>query len=496
MLPSQCPPFGLPSMVPQTRSAQLIVTGLIDVRDKFHSNFCAMRERLQLGAVLLLVFVVFMPSMHYELVYDDFQQLVTNPRLTAWSYVPGYFTSNLWSHLPELPHYYRPVFLLWFRLLYATLGAPSSTWHFASILAHVATTACVFVLIRRLVDDFKGAALAAVLFAIHPIDAEPVAWVSSAGDPLVTIFLTLSVSYYVKRMGPVSLCSILFAALAMFTKEAGIVAPPLILAYEWTHSRLKNAVVAAAPYALPALLYLAFRVHALGNPMKVAGPTSLAAMIFTWPRLLSLYALHLIWPVHLGLGYDVPVETAFWPLLLLLGVIAGLGWLLRGSSANIRFGAAWFGITLIPSLAIRYIDSHDYVHDRYLYLPTVGLALVAAVWFARIRFTRPRVIAAGALALALCWGTRANLRVWQNNISLFSRAIETDPQNPDFRNNLAVAYIDAHRESEAYPLLKQLIEMYPWYADGYYNMGYYYQQIGNPEEAKRYYLIWASKQHN
>ncbi len=261
----------------------------------------------------------------------------------------------------------------------------------ASILAHVATTACVFALIRRLVDDFKGAALAAVLFAIQPINAEPVAWVSSAGDPLVTIFVTLSVFYYAKRKGPVSLSSILFAALAMFTKEVGIVAPALILAYEWTQSRLNNAVVAAAPYALSALLYVAFRVHALGNPMKVAGPIILATMILTWPRLLSLYALHLVWPVHLGLCYDVPVETALWPLLLLPGVIASLGWLLRGSSANIRFGAAWFGITLIPSLAIRYIDSHDYVHDRHLYLPLVGLALIAAVWFARIRFTRPRV---------------------------------------------------------------------------------------------------------
>lgn len=189
------------------------------MRDKFHSNLCGMRQRLQLGAVLLLVFVVFMPSMHYQLVYDDLQQLVTNPRLTEWSYVPGYFTTNLWSHLPELPHYYRPVFLLWFRLLYSVLGAPSSTWHLGSILAHVATTACVFALIRRLVDDFKGAALAAVLFSIHPIDAEPVAWVSSAGDPLVTIFLTLSVFYYAKRKGPVSLSSVLFAALAMFTKK-------------------------------------------------------------------------------------------------------------------------------------------------------------------------------------------------------------------------------------------------------------------------------------
>ena len=456
-----------------------------------------MCQRLQLGIIFVIMCVLFMPTIHYQLVYDDFQQLVTNPRLTAWSYVPGYFTTHLWSHLPEVPHYYRPVFLLWFRLLYAALGAPSSIWHLASILAHLVTTACVFVLIRRLVGDFKGAALAAALFAIYPINAEPVAWVSAAGDPLLTIFLVLSLFYYVQRKGPVSLPSIVFAALAMFTKEAGIVAPALILAYEWTRLRFKNAIVDAAPYAVPALLYIALRVNALGSPMKVAAPNiSLGAMVLTWPRLLAVYALHLVWPVHLSLGYDVPVEKAFWPLLVLIAVITSLVWLLGRSCAKVRFGAAWFAITLIPSLAIRYIDQHDYVHDRYLYLPLVGLALMAAVWFARIRFTRPRVLVAGALTLALCWGTRANLRIWQNNISLFSRAIETDPRNPDFRNDLAVAYINAHRESEAYPLLKQLIEMYPGYADAYYNMGYYYQQIGNSEEAKRYYLISVSKRHN
>jgi len=456
-----------------------------------------MRQRLQLGGVLLLVCVTYIPAVNYEFVYDDFQQLVTNPRLTTWSYVPGYFTSHVWAHLPELPHYYRPVFLLWFRLLYAALGAPSPIWHWASILAHLGATACVFLLIRRLVGDFTGAALAAALFAIHPVNTEAVAWVSAVGDPLLTMFLVLTVLYYIQRKGPVSLPSILFAGLAMFTKEAGIMAPALIFVYEWMRSRFKHAVVAAAPYAVPVLLYLAFRVRALGTAVRVAGPNiSLGAMLLTWPRLLVVYALHLVWPVHLSLSYDVPVQKTFWPLLFLLAVIAGLVWLLHGSCTNVRFGAAWFTITLIPSLAIRYIDGHDYVHDRYLYLPLVGLALIAAVWFSRIRFTRPGIVVAVTLALALCWGTRTNLRVWQNNISLFSRAIEADPRNPDLRNDLAVAYINAHRESEAYPLLKQLIENYPDYADGYYNMGYYYQKIGNSEEAKRYYLISVSKRHN
>jgi len=453
----------------------------------------ATSRRSSLGAVLLLVLFVFWPAVHYQLVYDDLNQLVHNPRLTAWSYVPGYFTTHLWSHRFAAPHYYRPVFLIWFRLLYACLGAPSSTWHIASILAHLVTTACVFILIRSLTGGFKGAALAAMLFAIHPINTEAVAWVSAGDDLLLTMFLVLTVFYYAKRQGPISVPSIIFAALAMFTQETGILAPALIIAYEWTQSRFKNAVINAIPYALSSLFYLAFRVNALRTPIVVSAPSiSMGTMVLTWPRLLAVYAFHLVWPVHLSISYDVPVEIRLWPLLLLIAVLAGLLWLVRSGCANIRFGAAWFAITLAPSLAIRYLDWDDFVHDRYLYLPLVGLALIAAVWFNRLQFNHTRVAAAGALVLALCWGTRLNLRIWQDNISLFSQAVRTAPRNPVFKNDLVVSYFKDHRDSEALPLLRQLIEQYPNFPDGYRTMAYYYRQVGNVTEAERYYSIYAS----
>lgn len=449
-----------------------------------------------MGGIVLLTLLAFLPAIHYSLVYDDLVLIVQNPRLTAWSYVPGYFTTHFVAHSPlYAPRYYRPVSLIWLRLVYATLGAPSEIWHLSSILAHLAATACVFLLIHRLLRDFRGAALAAALFAIYPTQTETVAWVSCSGDLLLTGFLVLSVYFYAGRKGPISWPSIVFAALAMFTKEAGIVAPALILAYEWTQSHFKNAFTAAAPYSVAALLYIAFRANALGSAVSGAAPNmSVLAMVLTWPRLLAVYAHHLVWPVHLSPCYNVPVETAFWPLLLLIAVMSGLVWLLRGSGATVRFGAAWFAITLIPALAIRYLTRNDYVHDRYLYLPSVGLALIAAVGFSRIRFTRPRAFAACALALVLCWGTRLNLRIWQNSLSLFSRAAETAPNNPAVRCSLAEAYLDAHRASEALPLLQRLIEQYPDSRPVNYSLSHYYRQIGDFEAADHYMAI--SKQLN
>ena len=450
-----------------------------------------MRRLLVLIAILGVTFLVFSPTIRYGLVYDDFEQIVTNPRLTDWSYVPGYFTTHLWAHSPlQLPNYYRPIFLLWLRLVDAMLGPPSPLWHWASILAHLAAAACVFMLLQRLTGNLKGAAVGAGLFAVHPIHTEAVAWISAASEPLLTVFVVLSVYFHIVRKEQISYISLSFITLAMFTKEPGIVAPALILAYEWTRSRFKEAVAASAYSVLPAVLYIACRMNALGHLAPGAPPNmSVGEMVLTWPRVLVIYATHLVWPVRLSVCYDVAVETAVWPIVTLGIVVAGLIWAVCACSADVRFGAAWFAITLIPGLSLRYLLTGDYVHDRYLYLPSVGLVLIVAVGFSRIQFTLPRAVATCAMFLLCCWGVRANLPIWHDDVVLFRRAVETAPRNPYAKNNLADAYLKSHRESEAFPLLEEVIALDPDYRLGYYNMGRYYQQTGNYAEADRYFSI-------
>jgi len=450
-----------------------------------------MRRLFALIAILGVTLLLFLPTIRYGLVYDDFEQIATNPRLTAWRYVPGYFMTHLWAHSPlQLPNYYRPIFLLWLRLVDTTLGPPSAIWHWASILAHLAATACIFMLLQRLTGNLKGAALSAGLFAIHPIHTEAVAWISAVSEPLLTVFVVLSVYFHIVRKQQISYISLSFIALAMFTKELGIVAPALILAYEWTRSRFREAVAASAYSVLPAVLYIGCRMNALGHLATGASPNmGVGEMVLTWPRVLAIYATHLVWPAHLSVCYDVAIETAVWPIVILGMVVVGSIWAVCACSADVRFGAAWFAITLIPGLSLRYLLKGDYVHDRYLYLPSVGLALIAAVWFSRIRFTLPRAAATCAIFLLCCWGVRANLPIWHDDVALFRRAVETAPRNPYAKNNLADAYLKSHREIEAFPLLEEVIALDPDYRLGYYNMGRYYQQTGNYAEADRYFSI-------
>ena len=287
--------------------------------------------------------------------------------------------------------------------------------------------------IRRLTGDAKAAALATALFAIHPLQAEAVAWVSSISEPLLTIFVVLSVYFYAVRKGPISPVSLLFAALAILTKETGIVTLALIFAYEWTRSSIKNALMGAVPYVVPTLLCVGLRVNALGHSGAGRPPImTVEHMILTLPHVLAAYGAHLLWPVHLSVCYTVPIqiEPQVWPVFVTLVGVAAVIWALCYCPRDARLGAAWFAITLAPGLSLRYLNQGDFVHDRYLYLPSVGLAIMAAVWLSRVKFTLPRVIAASALVLVLCVGTSFNLRIWQDEFSLFHRAIETAPKIP------------------------------------------------------------------
>jgi hypothetical protein len=175
--------------------------------------------------------------------------------------------------------------------------------------------------------------------------------------------------------------------------------------------RFKNAVLAIFPYVVVALLYIAARINAIGSATSAVAPDmSILSTILTVPKVLAIYALHLIWPARLSPSYEVAVESRVWPLLLAIAVLLGLIWLLRGSSANVRFGAAWVAITLAPSLGLGYLTRSDFT--RPLSLPSEpGLAIMAVAGYASAYGSTE--VLAGVLVLAFCFGIRQYLPVWK-----------------------------------------------------------------------------------
>ncbi len=444
----------------------------------------------RLGLVLLFAFCLFLPSAGYRFVSDDISQMEYNPRLTSWTYFPGYFTQNLWAQDPNFPHvYYRPLFLVWLRISRVVFGQPQPDWHIASIFIHLVAIGCVFLLLLRLTESVNGATLGAALFAFHPIQTESVAWLSASSDVLLAIFLILTVYFFAAGKSQVSFASLLFAAMAMFTKEVGIMAPLLIFAFAWTRTGLKEAAARTLPYLAVASAYLAIREYALGGMGKPMQNMPLWVVVLTWPHVLLRYALNIVWPARLSFSYDVPIGTSFWPLLLLILAVAAIVWLLRSADRNVKFGAAWVAIILLPALDFRYMAYDEFVHDRYFYTPMAGLALIAASLLAKVKFDA-RTMAVPALVLAaFAAQTYRTLPIWKNNVTLFGRAFETAPNKPRVRNDLAYSYLGDHRPQDALPLLKRLVSEYPDSPLANFNTARCYQMLGDEQTAAHYFSI-------
>jgi protein O-mannosyl-transferase len=493
-------------------------------------------DRLLLALALAATFVVYVGTLRFDFVYDDHEQIVENFRIQSWRYVPGYFTEHLWSHLsPKDPgNFYRPLFLLWLRLNHLAFGVRPAGWHFTTVLLHLGVTLLVYLLARRLLNDRGSAGLAALIFGIHPVHLEAVAWVAGATEPLLGLFFLSSFLCYLKRReggrrrrlwGASSL--VLFA-LALLAKETAIALPFLVLAWEWIFGRaagepaslatarstseqkaplmmtaplrsLGRLAVVLAPYVALSAAYLALRLRVLKELSHAFTPLPFHTLLLTAPSLLWFYFRNLIWPSGASAFYDLPYVTApglsqFWIPAAAVAVAAmGLAWWSRHSRA-IAFASLWMLVPILPVLDVRVFPEGDIVHDRYLYLPSVGLAIIAACAVVRLKAALPKWLgrqatqAAAVIGLTLLVGFGAveQSLSWADDLVLSYRGIRVAPRSVYAVNNLANAMLARGHPDQAIGLYEKALRLRPNFWESNYNLGLVHYKAGHLEDSERY----------
>jgi protein O-mannosyl-transferase len=481
-----------------------------------------LNARILLAFVLLAAFLPYVGTLRYDWVYDDGGQIVYNPLVQSWRFAPRYLVEHMWSNQINVPpNYYRPMFLFWCLLNYSVFGLNPAWWHLSTLLLHLASTALVFRLAQRLLRDDFSATIAGLVFGLHPIHIESVAWISGVTDPLLAVFFFGGLLCYINfRDGQRwywLIASLALYFLAMGSKETGIVLPLVVLGYEWTlgdkSQRWRSTAVIVAVYGAVAALYLGLRFRAigkLGNPV-VGLPWQ--AFPLTWPLLLWFYVRKLFWPVSLSPFYNTPYVTRFdvqlflVPLLALLAVMA-VGWLLwrrlkdaedSNGDAPSASRVALFALVLIiapllPVMDIVSLEPHEIAHDRYLYLPSAGFALLIAIAIrripagARMLFGRPATQVAATLVLALTGavGIATQSVYWANDLLLFYRAVRVAPGSISATNNLANALLERNYYDEGIRLHQQILQRDPNYWLSWYNLGNAYTKLGRLEEAQEH----------
>jgi len=480
--------------------------------------------------VLLVTFLAYSGTLWFKFVYDDRGQILANIQVHYWRFVPHYFIERVWSFAyPGIPgNYYRPLFLLFLLLNYKIFGPYPAGWHLVSVTAQVGVTYFVYLVVRRLTGDFKTALIAALIFGLDPVHIESVAWISGVTDPLVALFLLPSFLCYLNwRDRTTHRRQWLAAALALYglatlSKETALILPIVVFVYEWIWqaeaekaSRLRSAferartsLVRVVPFVLLTLVYLVARWHAIGGLGHTMMPLSISTIIFTWPQLLLFYFRHLVWPFNLSVFYDVPYiktpgfESFFLPLAVLvaLGLLAWvllrrLGKTSPSDRRLVAFACAWILIPFIPLLDLSVLPVGEIAHDRYLYLPSIGFAMLVAMAVRRIRigklrlFGVPAMQASTVLLLALVFGISTPLqdRYWANDLVLYGRGVEQTPQNKLARTNLGNAMGEEGRYAQSIALYRQVLAQDPNFWLAVYNMGYTSYRMGNLPQAEKYF---------
>ena len=404
-------------------------------------------------------------------------------------YVP--LSYSLYAALASVAHLPRPVATtdgLWIDL-------DPCIFHAACLALHVANVLLVFALLRRLlprltssppaVTDWAAGA-GALLFAVHPVQVESVAWISEMRGLLAGLFSLLALLTYLRCeqgrrwYAPATLCF----GLALLSKPSAVAVPLLAVCLETLILKRPARAwrLGLSGWGVLALLFLAL-THA-AQPVTEDIVTPLWTRPFIAGDALAFYAGKLVWPARLGIDYGrSPVWLTAQPWFPVTGVltltVALAIWLARRRVPALAASAGLFAAALLPTLGLTPFTFQVYstVADRYVYLALLGPALGLAcglTYLARIPRSAFRLASCATCACALALLGLCSWRqtlAWHDSIALFTQALSVNPQSWGACNNLASVALDLGRPSDALPLLGEAIRLRPAYAEAHANRG-------------------------
>jgi len=467
------------------------------------------RPTIPLATLALLVLVAFGASLAGEFVWDDRPLIVENRLIRDPGSLGTLLTSSFWhtgdSH-DRFRSFFRPLVSASYALDHAVWGLERPLgYHGTNLLLHFL---CCWIVYRIAISEelpWKAALAGAALFAVHPVHVESVAWISGRTDLVCAALALASFLAHRRARGPEGTRSWraasvgLFGA-ALFAKEMAATLPLLIAADRWLDGRrpgrLRAALTTAAPYLAILVLYLVARHAALGReaaPLYVLG---LESHVATGLFVVARYTTLLLAPVGLDAHYPYrPIETLASPLALLgltmvVMVALAAGRAVR-TSGKTAFWIFWTFAALLPVLAFgRYGDV--LMADRFLYIPSVGIALLLARGVAAAETSGPwarRILSTATVGIvaAFAFATHVQSGMWKDDLTLFSRMVLTSPDSGMVHCNLGLAYYRLGEYRRAREEFQEAIQVTPSYALAHNNLAAGYEREGRLSDALRSY---------
>jgi protein O-mannosyl-transferase len=453
-----------------------------------------MRRELGLSALLVVVtLAVYCRVCRFGfLIFDDPACVTENSHVLA-----GLSPSGLrWAFTTFFFANWMPLTWLSLMLDATCFGTWPGGYHITNLLLHTASVLVVFATFTRATGDRLRSAFVAVLFAVHPLNVESVAWVAERKGALSMVFGLLSLYAYVRhaqggRSGQLML-SFFFFVCSLLSKATFVTLPFVFLLFDvWPlrrlmgqsdvgpassrHPRIGRLILEKVPFLIggAAFSVVAFLSQSSGGALRSLTVLPLWARVANAITVYGLYLRQAVIPIdlapiypHPGAGVSLAGGAASFVFLCLVTTVAITE---RRRRPFLLIGWLWYLGTLLPMIGLVQVGVHR-MADRYTYFPLLGLYMAVA-WLAPslapvlvpIASLRKWVIPAIAAGIVGVYASLAFVQAgyWCDSLTLFQHALAATEDNPRTRLALGSALLERGRYQESIAQLRQAVQMDP-----------------------------------
>lgn len=474
--------------------------------------------------ILLLTLGTFAAVLHNGFVsWDDDLNIVDNPNYRGLGRpeLGWMFTTLFLGH-------YQPLSWMSLGLDYLVWGMDPFGYHLTSLVLHAVNAVVFYFLATRLLalalsagrEDFSvhaGAAFAAVLFAVHPLRVESVAWVTERRDVLSGLFFLSAIFAYVKAATAATeagyrrwmASAVGIYILSLLSKAVGMSLPVILLALDvyplgrlpadprkWLGEPFRKALREKVPFVLLAAATAVLAAFAQTGAMKPVSEHGLTGRLVQAGYSLAFYIWKTLVPVGLSPLYELPpfFRPGDWIYVLsglsVLAATVALVFFRRRWPAGLAVWVAYLALVLPVSGLAQ--SGPQLVADRYSYLACLGFALLAGgglalVWRRWLFFTAAAQPLAAALLVAivgsLCYLTSRQVAIWRDTEGLWRAVIAVDPNSAIANNDLGNLLRNQGKLDEAIEHYHRVIKANPTYPAVYYNLGNALSSQGKIDES-------------
>lgn len=505
---------------PKTKPAKVVSSA------KSGTNWLAYAPYL----VLLITALVFWPSLSNRFVnLDDPQYVLENPVVKEISadHLRAIFTEQFVGN-------YQPLTMLSYMIDHSLFGLDPFGYHLVNILLHLANTILVFMIAEKLAASLRlkevrwMGLVTALLFGIHPLHVESVAWISERKDVLYGFFFLLGLHQYISSTKDGKSLSykdtsllLLWFLLSLMAKAQAVVLPVIFLAIDFLLGRpfKRSTLLEKIPFFALAVVFglVAVQVQGKAGAMQTFEYFPIHERLLFSAYALMTYLYKMILPVNLSCFYPYPetndkINTVWVYLapgvLLLLGILI---WQLTKSSKYERdtkntksnpqtlfrifrtdslfegsrvvlFGVFFFLITIALVLQLLPIGDALYA-DRYTYIPSIGLFFIAGYYLAPKMHDRTWLILILIPIGWYSWLAHQRVKCWSDSLTLYSDALDNGYKAAILYNNRGAVLADSGKNELALQDFDSLVALKPKYPNGWRHKALLHERLKQEEAA-------------